>query len=196
MTLWLRTSRQNPGNGGDQPSAQKALAWGSFSRGAGSDVPFCPLRLESLLGLPTSARKPSRASRKGVQPQNKTKKGKTKQAREAKKQPPRVREKGLRRGASNLNPPKYRENPKIAKTPGAQNGTPTKRQKERTHGQNGRQTRLRWGHRQKGTRTQSACGGVPCYYLSCLSLSQKKRKDDDVGEKDQRRREKNPKHQT
>ena len=79
-------------------------------------------------------------SRKGVKPQNKTKRGKTTQGTRSNEAPlpPRVREKGLRRGASNLSPPKYRENPKNAKTPGAQNGTPTKRQKERTHGQNGR----------------------------------------------------------
>ena len=134
-----RISRQNPRNGGDQPSAQEALPWGSLSRGAGSDVPFCPLRLKkSLLGLPTSARKPTRASRKGVQPQNKKGKNKTSTRSNEAPLPPRVREKGLRRGASNLSPPKYRENPKNAKTPGAQNGTPTKRQKERTHGQNGR----------------------------------------------------------
>ena len=105
-----RISRQNPGKGGDQPSAQEALPWGSLSRGAGSDVPFCPLRLKNLFGLPTSARKPTRASRKGVKPQNKTKRGKTTQALEAMKHPCRL---ASEKKASE----KPRENPKNARGP-------------------------------------------------------------------------------
>ena len=41
------------------------------------------------------------------------------------------------------------------------------------------------GHKnRKGKSKTSACGGVPCNYLSCLSLSQKKKRGNgDVGEK-------------
>ena len=53
---------------------------------------------KAYTGLPTSARKPTRASRKSVRPQNRTKRGKTKQDKRSNETPlpPRVREKGLR----------------------------------------------------------------------------------------------------
>ena len=79
--LAAKRSRQNPGNGGNQPSAQEALPLGITLPRGGRDRPIlCPLRRERLLGL--------LESRKGVQPQNK--RGKPKQAREAMKHPCRL----------------------------------------------------------------------------------------------------------
>ena len=154
-------SRQNPRSGGDQPSAQEALPWGSLSRGASSDVPFCPLRLKKpYSGLPTSARKPTRASRKGVKPQNKTKRGKTTQAREAKKHPCRL---ASEKKASE----KSRENPKNARGPEwhpdkTPEGTDARPKREINPVAAGDTKR-------KKDRNTSACGGVTCYYLSFLS---------------------------
>ena len=82
---------------------------------------------------------------------------------------------------------------RIPKTRGAQNGTPRKTPRSRTHGQNGRANKC--GGTKKGTRKSntSACGGVPCDYLSFLSLKKKKpKKGDDVGDKTKGREKKRP----
>ena len=88
-----KRSRQNPGNGGDQPSAREAhpLAL-TRARGRRDHPIFCPLRRERLLGLLEQV-----CSRK-------TKRGKAKTGTRSKEAPlpPRVQ---LRRGASNLKPP-------------------------------------------------------------------------------------------
>ena len=190
-----RISRQNPGNGGDQPSAQEALPWGSLSRGAGSDVPFCPLRLKSLLGLPTSARKPTRASRKGVQPQNKTKRGKTKQAREAMKHPCRLASEKRASEGGRVIPRESKKSPARGpewhpdKTPERKDARP---KREINPVAAGTQTRKR-------TRTHKCVWGCALLLpeLSLLKKKETKKKDDDVGEKKPKEeRKENPKHQT
>ena len=129
-----RISRQNPGSGGDQPSAREALPLALTRARGGRDHPIIGPDI-----MPTSARKPTRASRKGVRPQNK--KGKNKDRHEkqrgtlAASRPRKGPQKGGERAQA---PPNTERIQEVAKTPGAQNGTPTKRQKERTHGQNGR----------------------------------------------------------
>ena len=153
MTLWLpKEAVKNPETGGDQPSAQEALPLALTRARGGRDHPMlcpfrlkkptrgCPLRLESLLGLleKVCGRKTERNGEK----QNK--------AQEAEKHPCRL---ASEKKASEQS----RENPK---TPGAQNGTPTKRQKERTHGQNGRTTRTRRVHRQEKEKTPKVRVGV------------------------------------
>ena len=82
---------------------------------------------------------------------------------------------------------------RIPKTRGAQNGTPRKTPRSRTHGQKGRTNKC--GGTKKGTRknSTSACGGVPCYYLSFLSLKKQPKGDD--GGKNQKKREQTPKIQ-
>ena len=188
VTLWLpKEAVKNPETGGDQPSAREAAPLGITLPRAGSDVPMlcpfrrkkptrgCPLRLESLLGLleKVCGRKTERNGKK------------TKQSTRSRETPlpPRVRRKRPQRSPE-----------RIQKTPGAQNGTPTKREKKGRTAKTGEQTECRGDTDKKRKKTQSACGGVPCDYLICLSekRKEKKTKKATTSAKKQKRREKNP----
>ena len=102
VTLWMhaKISRQNPGNGGDQPSAREAHPL-ALTRARGGRVHpiFCPPRREHPLGLLEKVCS------------CKTKRGKQKQAREAKKHPCRLasRKRASEGGRAISSPSKYRE---------------------------------------------------------------------------------------
>ena len=83
---------------------------------------------------------------------------------------------------------------RIPKTHGVQNGTP-KNAKKRDARPKRAKTNAAGHKNRKGKSKTSACGGVPCDYLSCLS-QKKKKKDDDVDETTKGRQKKNQKHQT
>ena len=104
------------------PTLTRARGWGD---------PLDPLRCEHLLGF---SRQSVAAKRKGE---------KKNKAEEAQEDPCRLafQEKGLRRGErTNSSPISSR---RIPKPRGAQNGTPRKTPRSRTHGQNGRNRQKR-----------------------------------------------------
>ena len=145
---------------------------------------------KAYTGQPTSARKPTRVSRKGVRPQNRTKRGKTKQGTRSKEAPlpPRVRETGLREVPRKS---KKRPGPRTAPRQNA-------RKKGRT-AKTGDKPGCGGDTKRKRQQTQSACGGVPCDYLIYLSEKKEKqgnKKSDDIGEKTKRGEKKTQKHQT
>ena len=151
MTLWLpKEAVKNPETGGDQPSAQEALPLALTRARGGCDHPMlcpfrlkkptrgCPLRLESLLGL----------LEKSVRPQNRTKRGKTKQDAKSRQTPlpPRVREKGLRevpRESKNARGPEWRPD----KTPEGKDARPKRENKPDAA-----------GHKKKRKKTQVRVG--------------------------------------
>ena len=69
-------------------------------------------------------------------------------------------------GASELKPRKFQENPKNARGP---EWHPEKTPRSGTHGQKGRTNKCGGTKKGTGKSNQSACGGVPCYYLIFLS---------------------------
>ena len=105
--------------------------------------------------------------------------------------PPRV-QKRASEGASVLKPRKFQENPQNARGP---EWHPEKTPRSGTHGQKGRTRQVRRDKKGTGKSNPSACGGVPCYYLSFLSKKHKIKKRD-VGEKNPKEeRKKNPETQ-
>ena len=105
--------------------------------------------------------------------------------------PPRVPRKGPRKGRASSSPISSR---RIPKTRGAQNGTPRKTPRSRTHGQNGRNKQMRRDTKKKrNQQNKRVCGGVlllPDLYLS------KKNKKHDVDEKTKGRENEPRKRQT
>ena len=107
-----RISRQNPGNGGTNPPRKKRSPADHSPEGRARTSRSAHFGSKNPLGLPTSARKPTRASRKSVRPQNKTTRGKTKQGTRSKEAPlpRRVRE----RPQSSPRESKKRPGPRMA----------------------------------------------------------------------------------
>ena len=96
----------------------------------------------------------------------------TNNKREAQKHPCRLAsKKGPQKGRANSSPTSSR---RIPKTHGAQNGTPRKPPRSRTHGQKGEQTSAVGQKKRTRTSKTSACGSV--LLLPELCLSQKKRR--------------------
>ena len=119
-----------------------------------------------------------------VWPQTKWGNLKKNKAEEAQENPYNVyhlasQEKGLRRGErTNSSPISSR---RIPKPRGAQNGTPRKTPRSRTHGQNGQNRQKRRDtEKEKGNNKSGACEGVSCDFLIFVS---KKAAKNDVGEK-------------
>ena len=162
-----KISRQNPGKGGDQPSALEALPL-PLTRARGRGDPLCPLRRDHPLGL-----------LENVWPQNK--KGEKNKETPL---PPRVPSKGASEGASKLEPRKFQKNPKNARGPewhpeNSQEAgrTAKKGDKPSAAGQKGEQEQ---------TKT-SACGGVLLLPDLCLS-KEKTNKNKNNGEKPKEKR--------
>ena len=179
-----KISRQNPGNGGDQPSAQEALLLGITLPRGGCDHPIlCPLR----------RRAPTRASRRGVQPQNKTKRGKTTTGtRSPEKQ-------GLKGGRVISSPPKYRENPRSRKNARGPEWHPEKTP-ERKDARPKRETNpvaagTKTRKRDKNTRCVWGCAQL-LPKLSLLKENKQKQKRRRRRRKNQGREKKTQKHQT
>ena len=189
MTLWLpKEAVKIPEMEGTSPPRKKRSPGDQSPEGRARTARSAHFGSKSLLGLPTSARKPTRASRKGVQPQNKTKRGKTKQGTRSNEAPlpPRVRGQGLRevpreskkrpgpRMAPRQNARRKGRTAKTGDKPGCGGDTDKKRKKN---------TRCVWG-----------CALL----LPELSLSKKRKdkKDDDVGETTKGRKKTTQKHQT
>ena len=154
VTLWLpKEAVKNPGKGGDQPSAREALPWGSLSRGAGSDVPLCPLRRERLLGL---SRKKCAAA--------KTKRGKQKPGTRSNEAPlpPRVQKNGASEGGRVISaPPSTERIQKSPKRPGPRMAPRQNARKKGRTAKTGDKPGAAGTKTRKGTRTQSACGACP-----------------------------------
>ena len=165
---------------------QRGFPWPSLGLGAGRRAPRACRRSSHWLGLPV----------KRVKPQNKTKGENTNQGKEAKKHPCRLasQEKGPQKGRASSSPVSTR---RIPKTRGAQNGTPKKTPRSRTHGQNGRNKQTRRDNTKRTRQSKTgACGGVlllPELYLFKKQKKHEKRRR----RKTQREERKNPKkHQT
>ena len=123
--------------------ASIAPAWPSLGRGAG-EIPFTH---RHLLGF---SRQSVAAKQKGK------KKNKT---RETHEDPCRL-----------ASQEKASEGPRrLPKTPGAQNGTPEKRQEAGRTAKTGGTDKSGRTQKRKITRKTSACAGVSCYYLSFVS---------------------------
>ena len=107
--------------------------------------------------------------------------GKQKQQKETTKTPlpPHVQKKGLRRAPGKS---QKRAGPRMAsrKNSKKRDARPKRANKQARRDKKG-----------TGRSNPSACGGVPCYYLSILSL-----KKSDVGEETKGREKKNQKHKT
>ena len=85
---------------------------------------------------------------------------------------------------------------RIPKTRGAQNGTPRKTPRSRTHGQKGRTSKC-GGTKKRNKDKQNKCVWGCALLLPELSLLKKRRKkDDDVGERTKGRTKTTKKHQT
>ena len=131
--------------------------------------------------LPTSARSPTRAEKACSRKTKQNKRGKEKQGNRSTRKPlpPRVPRKGLRR---------FKENPKNARGPEwhpEKNAEKRDARPKRAKQQTRRDTKKR-----KGKSKTSACEGVSCYYLICIS-SKKTRKR--RRRKNQRKRERTQK---
>ena len=83
--------------------------------------------------------------------------------------PPRVPRKRPRKGQASSSPVSSR---RIPKTSGAQNGTPRKTPRSRTHGQKGRNTKC-GGTKKEREQTKHVRVGVSCYYLICIFKKKK-----------------------
>ena len=162
VVLWLpKEAVKIPEMEGTNLPREKHVPWGSLSQGAGVITRSALFGENAYSGFLEKA-----CSRKTEQKgENKNRHKKQRSTLAALRPENRASEGGRVISA----PQVPRESKKNAETPGAQNGTPTKREKEGTHGQKREINPVRWGQKQeKGTKTQGACGGVPCY-LSFLS---------------------------
>ena len=142
--------RQNPQKGGvHSPRPRQGIPWPSLGRGVG----------KTTLS-PTSVRLPTQASR-NVWSQNKTEGEKNKPSTRSTEHPCRLasQEKGGLRASTR----------RIPKTPGAQKGTPAKRQEAGRTAKTGKTDKRGGTQKRKRTRKTSACAGVSCYYLSYVS---------------------------
>ena len=138
--------RQNPKKGASIAPALEALPL-ALTRARGWGDPLYPLRCDHLLGF---SRQSVAAKQKGKQ-KNKTRKTHEDPCRLASQE-------------------KASEGPRrIPKTPGAQNGTPEKRQEAGRTAKTGGTDKSGGTQKRKRTRKTGACAGVSCYYLNFVS---------------------------
>ena len=103
-------------------------------------------------------------------------------------------EKGPRKGRASSSPVSFR---RIPKTRRAQNGTPTKTPRSRTHRQKRAKKQMRRGKKEQEQTNTGACGGVLLLPDICLFLKRKKQtKTKMTSAKNLRKRERTPKKQT
>ena len=182
--LPTKLGNQIPKQEGTNPPPSEGLPLALTRARGGRRAPRACRRSSHWLGLLV----------KRVKPQNKTKGENTNQGKEAKKHPCRLasQEKGPQKGRASSSPVSSR---RIPKTHGAQNGTPKKTPRSRTHGQNGRNKQMRRDNTKRTRKSKtSACGGVLLLPELCLFKKKNKKRRRRKKQKEERTNPK--KHQT